>query len=418
MSTSEKKISIAWQFLELCFSWKKFIGIVTGIFVVLGVALAFLLPKEYEGIATVLPSQKSSLLGLLGMGGGGGAVSSLARQFAPLVGGGTQIGTGFNYLAILNSREAMQRVVNKFDLKRVYSISDSSIQKTIKELRSNVNFDIDEYGEVVVEVFDKSPVRAAAMANYFVAILNEVNGKLSSEDARNIRVFLENRYEKNVRDLEAAEDSLKDFQQRNGAFSPPEQAKASIAAAADIESQILANQVKLSVLEKQMSSSAPEIQFVNDQIQALEKKLNEMNTGKGLKSGSSFSVLVPFKEVPNQTMRYLDLYREVELQAKLLEYIYPMYEQARLEEAKDTPTVLVLDHAIPPEKKARPLRALIVVSALVLGFVLSVLFAVFVTNGERRRDGEAPLEQRYYKLSMKMIRKLNPAALTSHKSGN
>lgn len=412
MNTSEKKTSITWQFLEICFSWKRFIAIVMGIFLVLGVALAFLLPKEYEGIATVLPSQKSGLLGLLGVGGGGSAVSNLAKQFAPLVGGGTQIGTGFNYLAILNSRDAMEMVVNKFDLMKVYSISDSSLEKTIKELRSNVNFDIDEYGEVVVEVFDRSPDRAAAMANYFVHILNKINGSLSSEDAKNIRIFLEKRYEKNVNDLEAAEDSLKTFQQEYGVFSLPDQAKASVVAGADLESQIIGNQVRLSVLEKQMSGASPEIQLINDQIQALRKKLNEMNTGKGLSPGKSFSVLVPFKNVPKQTMRYMDLYRDVELQAKLLEYIYPMYEQARLEEAKETPTVLILDHAVPPEKKARPLRALIVLSSVILGFVLSVLFVVFVTSGARMGEGRAPLEDRYYRFSVRMMGRLNRSALS------
>lgn len=400
MSENDSKKSIAWEFLELCFSWRKFISVVTIIFTVLGIILAFVLPKEYEGVASVLPSQKSSLLSMVGMSGAGSSVSNLAKQFAPLVGGSeTSIGNGFNYLAILNSCDAMERVTNEFDLKKVYSIGDSSMEKTIKELRENTDFEIDKYGEVVVKVLDESPVRAAAMANAFVSILNEVNGNLSSEDARNLRIVIEDRYLKNVIDLEAGEDSLKDFQERFGAFSLPEQARATVSAGAEVESQIILNQVKVSALEKQMSDSSPEVQLLNDQIQALRQQMNNLNTGKNMRSPGDFGVFVPFKEVPEKTMQYLDLYRNVEIQQKLMELIYPMYEQAKLEEARETPTVLVLDRAVPPERKARPLRIVIIFSSFMLGLVMSCLFVVFVDVGANQPETFGGFREKFKKVT-------------------
>ena len=382
MSINEEKRSIAWEFLELCFSWRKFIAIVTGVFTVLGVIIAFILPKEYQGVASVLPSQKSSLLGMMGMGGTNSSVSNLARQFAPLVSGSeTQIGTGFNYLAILNSRDAMERVARKFDLAKVYSIDDSSMDKTIRQLRDNTDFEIDKYGEVVVKVLDRSPVRAAAMANEFVNVLNEINGSLSSEDARNLRMVIETRYLKNLADLEDAEDSMKVFQQTYGVFSLPDQAKASVQAGAELESQMILTQVRLSVLEKQYGSGSPEIELANQQIEALRQKINDLKTGKTIDGSGETNVLVPFKEMPYRAMQYIDLYRDAEIQSKLLELIYPLYEQAKLEEARETPTVLVLDRAVPPEKKARPLRSLIVISMFVVGMALSVLFTMLVDSG-------------------------------------
>jgi capsule polysaccharide export protein KpsE/RkpR len=413
LSTNETKRSIGWEFLELCFSWRKFISIVTIVFTVLGIILAFVLPKEYEGKATVLPSANSS--GLLGMLGMGSAVSSVAKQFTPLLGGAAQIGNGFNYLAILNSRDAMERVVRKFDLVKVYSISDSSMEKTIKELRSNTNFEIGEYEQVIVKVLDKDPLRAAAMANYYVDILNEINGSLSSEDARNLRMVIENRYLKNVSDLENAEDSLRFFQQKYGAFSLPEQAKASVTAGAELESQLILSQVKLSALEEQMSTTSPEVQMLNDQIQALKQKMKDLNTGGGLKSSGDFSVFVPFKDVPGKTMQYLDLYRDVEIQTKLMETIYPMYEQARLEEAKETPTVLVLDRAVPPEKKARPMRLLIILSSFFLGMILSVMFVALITNGAKKSLSSGELAQRSNEVSIKAVRKLNSGLASRNK---
>ncbi len=408
MSETEVKRSISWEFLELCYAWRKFIAVATTVFVVLGIVLALLLPKEYQGVASVLPSQKSAMLGMLGTGVGS-TVSSLAKQFAPLVGGGeTQIGSGFSYLAILNSRDAMARVVKKFDLTAVYSIGDSSVDKAIKELRSNTDFQIDKYGAVIVKVFDESPVRAAAMANYFVSILNEINGSLSSEDARNLRMVIEARYLKNISDLEDAEDSMKVFQQRYGVFSLPDQAKASVVAGAELESQLILAQVRLSVLDKQLSAGSPEIETLKQQIEAIRQKIGDLRSGKDMVGGENPGVLLPFKEMPGRAMQYVDLYRDVEIQSKLLGLIYPMYEQAKLEEARETPTVLVLDRAVPPEKKARPLRALIVLSALVLGFALSVLFAMSVNSGLSQPGDEGSLRYRYRVWSVRIAGRFAP----------
>lgn len=339
----------------------------------------------------------------------GSTVSSLAKQFAPLVGGGeTQIGSGFSYLAILNSRDAMARVVRKFDLTAVYSIGDSSVDKAIKRLRSNTDFQIDKYGAVVVKVFDESPVRAAGMANYFVSILNEINGSLSSEDARNLRMVIEARYLKNISDLENAEDSMKVFQQRYGVFSLPDQAKASVVAGAELESQLILAQVRLSVLDKQLSAGSPEIETLRQQIEAIRQKIGDLRSGKDMGGGDNPGVLLPFKEMPGRAMQYVDLYRDVEIQSKLLELIYPMYEQAKLEEARETPTVLVLDRAVPPEKKARPLRALIVLSALVLGFALSVLFAMSVNSGLSQPGEGGSLRYRFKVWSVRIAGRFAP----------
>ncbi len=407
MSVDEKK-SATWLFLELCYSWKKLILIVTGTFTVLAVILSLLMPNKFEGYASVLPSQKSALLNMMG-GGVTSTVSNLAEKFGSLVGGSeSQIGSGFSYLAILNSREAMGKVIKKFDLIRVYGIKDSSIDAAIKKLSSNTDFALDRFGAVTVKVFDRSPERAAAMANYFVHLLNEINANLSSEDARNLRVVIQARYEKNLSDLSAAEDSMKVFQEKYGVFSLPDQAKASVEVGAELESQMILAQVRLSVLRKQFGNRSPEIMAAEQQIAALKNKMGDLRSGQDLTGNRESGVFLPYKEVPGKAMRYLQLYTDVEIQTKLLEMIYPMYEQTKLEEARETPTVLVLDKAVPPEKKTYPMRALIVISGLVLGFVLSVLFSLFVENGVKHSGSLGPLENRYSELSVRLRKKLNP----------
>lgn len=412
MSADDKKKSALWEFLELCYSWRKLISITTGVFAVLSVVMALLLPNKYEGSASVLPSQKSALLNMMGTGVSS-TVSNLAQKFGSLVGGSeTQIGSGFSYLAILNSRDAMSQVVKKFDLFKVYSIKDSMMDQAINELRGNSDFELDKFGAVIVRVYDKSPKRAAAMANYFVDLLNDINANLSSEDARNLRIVVQARYEKNLSDLRAEEDSMKVFQEKYGVFSLPEQAKASVVVGAELESQMILAQVKLSVLAKQFGPEAPEIITAQQQIAALRQKIADLKSGRDLMGNESAGVFVPFKEVPGKAMRYLQLYTNVEIQTKLLEVIYPMYEQAKLEEARETPTVLVLDRAVPPEKKSYPLRGLIVISGIVLGFVLSVFFGLFIENGIRHEGASGAFEVKYYELSRRLMRMFHPGAVS------
>jgi len=93
------------------------------------------------------------------------------------------------------------------------------------------------------------------------------------------------------------------------------------------------------------------------------------------KSKNEMSLFVPFKDVPELGLQYLRLYRDYEIQNKLLEFIVPLYEQAKIEEQKNVPVVQVLDYAVPPEKKARPFRTLIVLSVFASALVLFIIIS-------------------------------------------
>jgi tyrosine-protein kinase Etk/Wzc len=221
------------------------------------------------------------------------------------------------------------------------------------------------------------------MANYFVEVLNELNIKLNTEEARNRRLIIERRYLQNLADLKQAEDTLKKFQQRYGIYYLPEQTKAAVTAAAELEAQIIAEEVKLGILRRQLGEDAPEVKLAKIQIEEMRKRLNQMKEGSD-KIKNEMSLFVPFKDVPELGLQYLRLYRDYEIQNKLLEFILPLYEQAKIEEQRDVPVVQVLDRAVPPEKKARPFRTLIVVSvfasALTLFVVLSFVNESFLSG--------------------------------------
>jgi capsule polysaccharide export protein KpsE/RkpR len=309
------------------------------------------------------------------------------------------------FLAILNSRTVAEDVINKFDLVKVYKIKRDTIYNAIKELRQNTNFDVDENNAIVITVYDKSSERAAGMANYFVTRLNDIYIRMSIEEAHNQRVFLEKRYRQNLSDLRASEDSLRDFQEKYKVYSLPEQTKAAISAGADLQAQAISKEVELGVLQNQFGSQAPQVALVRLQIQEIEKQLRDMETGNMPDTKGVVSLLPAFNQVPELGVAYLRLYRNVEIQTKLLEILMPMYEQAKIDEQKSIPAVYVLDQAIPPERPSTPKRVFIVV--LVFIFLLAFLVCIIYLF-ERVGNEAAPstmLEGRLKNVALWSVRK-------------
>ncbi len=318
------------DFLVVLAKWKRFLVFNVFFIAVIATAISLILPKWYKSAARLLPpkEQGSSLTG----------ISQIAKNFLPLdaLGNLGKSQESYNYLAILESRTAMERVIDRFDLMGIYEIGDSSVEKTIKALEDNVNFDIEEEGTIVIEVWDQDARRAADMANYFVSILNEISIQLGTREARNNRAFIEKRYLGVLADLKETEDTLRAFQKKYGIYS-----------------------------------------------------LQEALSGKFL---SSF---VPYDQVPYLTMQYIRLYRDFEIQNKLLEFVLPIYEQAKVDEQKETPVVLVLDEAVPAERKDKPKRALVVLSAALSALILSLMF-VFFYEWMRLLESKSP--ERYHAL--------------------
>ena len=263
----------------------------------------------------------------------------------------------YNYLAILESRRTMEAVVKKFDLAKVYGVSSGSMERTIKELSGNVFFDFENNGNISLAVIDESPQRAADMANYFVAVLNEVNTELSSQEARSNREFLEKRFAQAREDMRAVEDTLTRFQERYGIYALPEQMKAAIQEVAQLRAQVSISEVELGILERSLGRDNPQTRLKESEISELNAKLRQMKSGTAESyTRDDLSFFVPFKDVPELGLQYLRLYRDFEIQTKMLQFIIPLYEQARVDEQKNIPAVLVLDRGIPPERKNGPKR--------------------------------------------------------------
>jgi len=382
------------DYIYIFVKWRKFIILNSFIIAVIAAGVSMVIPRWYRASTTILPPQEDSQ-GI----GFSSILSSLPLSSLGL--GGMSEGTT-RFLALMDSRTIMESVAKEFDLQKLYK--EKNMEETVKELRKHVSVNVDEQGTISLSIeaatpYFASPSRnnqarmlARDMTNFFVSKLDSLNKFLKAQKAHNTRMFIEKRYVQNQEDLRNAEIAMKNFQDEKGAIALPEQITATISAAAEIEGQIVAKEIELKVMQKYAGSSHSEVVRLKNEIKALKDKFNEMNNGKNKNvnrpSDTEDDIFLPLNNLPDLALNFARLYREVKIQEKIQEFLLPQYEQAKIQEAKDTPTLQVLDKAVIPIKRAKPKRAFFVIFFAFIACLLSCSYVIFYEYIEKIKNSQ------------------------------
>ncbi|MBS3943892.1 MAG: hypothetical protein KGZ42_00205 [Melioribacter sp.] len=366
---SQMKVgSSLFDLFELIINYRKFLFLFIFI-VTTGVTVyALLSPKWYKSTASVLPAERNDLLSSLS------GLSNLAKGFAG--GGGLAALTGANtesdkYIAILKSGTMTNDVIKKFDLIKEYEREGDYYDKVVSDWEDNLELEVQDEGNLTISVYSKHPQKAADMANYLVTKLNEINTGLSVTNAKANREFVEKRYLQNIGDINNLENAMKSFQERYGVIAIPEQLEATVKSMSEIYAELYKKEIELNVFKQTYGKEHPMTLTAEIEMSEVKKKIDMLNKGTDA-SQKDVKLLIPFKQAPELGNEYLKIYRNLEIQYKILEFVQPLYEQAKVEEARNTPSVLVLDYAGPAERKSKPK----VLLYLLLSFVISFSFAM------------------------------------------
>ncbi len=394
------------DYLYVLYKWRKFLIINLLIVIVLSTIISFLIPKTYKATATIMipPNSDMGFGGLTSLLSGSNSAMSLGAKLLGVEGGTSED----MLLGLLNSRSVITKVVKKFNLYDYYGVEDENYDKLIKRFSGDLLFDPNEYGFIEVSVINKDPETSAEMANYFVEIVDSLNIQLNIEQAKRQRKFVEKRFLQNQEDLRKAEEAFAEFQKKHGVFAIPEQVQVAVSAAGELEAQLVAQQILAETIRSDISTNSLIYKSIQAKINALKSQLKKMNSKAGGKNDNS--LMIPFSKVPDLQVEYLRRYRDVEIQNKIMEFLYPMYEQAKIDEQKSMPTLLVIDKAEVPQLKYAPKKAFIILGAF---FFFSFIFILFVFRGEEainRKEFNNPLEEKekrffrrvgnYYKLNI------------------
>jgi uncharacterized protein involved in exopolysaccharide biosynthesis len=253
-------------------------------------------------------------------------------------------------------------------------------------------------GIITISVTDHSPQRAAALANAYVDELNSLVVDLSTSSARRQRVFLEERLKVVKQDLDDASNQLAQFSSKNNTLDIQQEGKAMLDVAANLAGQMVAAQAQLEGLRRIYTDNNPRVQSLNARVGELRRQLEKLS-GVNSKPGESPETLrsssgdMPYPSIRNLPLlgvKYADYYRHAKIQETVYELLTQQYELAKVEEAKETPSVKVLDPARIPEKKSFPSRLSIMFLGTFLAFALSVVWVL----GSTRWDEVDPQDPR------------------------
>ena len=386
------------DYLSIVLKWKKFLIINLLIVLIISLVVAFLIPQTYKATTTLMLPKNQDIMGA-------SSLTGLLSSASPFLGSKLFGGSGQSMdeiFGILNSRRMLVNVIDKFHLMNYYKINNNNIDKAVKAFRGDFNADLDENSMIVISVINESPDTSAMIANYMVGLLDSLNTSFNVQEAKDYRKFVELRYLKNIQDLNAAQDSLKEFQKKYGVYAIPEQIEAAIKIVGELETSLTEKEIESYGLKQQLGETSPVYRNLSFQIDSLKSRLSELKNASKLPFNSI--VLFPFKNVPEMQEKYFEFYREVEIQTKIMEFILPVYEKAKIDEQKSIPTVVVLDRAYPPEIKYQPKRTFIILG---ISFPLFIIFLLMIFRGEKSIYGEENknlVEEKEYRFYKKICR--------------
>jgi uncharacterized protein involved in exopolysaccharide biosynthesis len=377
------KLALLWQerpFLLRCAVWA----------FVISTVFVLLIPTRYTSTTQLMPPDQ--------VGAG------LASTLAALTKGGSDLGmigtellglktSSDLFIGVLHSRSVQDDLIDKFDLRKLYG--DRRMEDARKELSSRTDITSDrKSGIVMIKVTDHSPQRAAAMAREYVDQLNQIVVTLNTSSAHKERVFLETRLNQVQQDLEAAEKDFGKFASQKTALDVKEQGKAMLGAEAELEGQLIAAQTQLEGLRQIYTNDNVRVRSLQARIDEYRRQLRRMTgnaetsaDGSTETTSSSDQDLFPsVRQLPILGVTWADLYRHTRVEEVVFETLTKQYEIAKVEEAREIPSVKVLDPADIPEKKSFPPRTILVLAGTI--FVM-LLGCVWVLGKDRWRQTDA-----------------------------
>jgi len=311
----------------------------------------FLPPQQQQSTAA---SVIASLGPLAALAGATGVVRAPADQ----------------YVALMQSVTVSDRIIDKFNLMQEYEVKLRMHAR--KTLAGSVRISVGKKdGLITVEVDDKSPQRAADIANQYVDELRYMTSTIALSEAQQRRVFFEHQLQQTKDKLTAAQQALQASGFGQGAIKA--EPKAAAEAYARLRADVTAAEVRLQAMRGSLADDAPEMRQQQATLTALRSQLTRLEQASDVSGGPD----------------YVSKYREFKYQETLFDLFARQYELARVDESREGALIQVVDKAAPPEWKSKPKRAIIATAAALVTALLLIM-AVIVRHSWRQRLSQHP----------------------------
>jgi uncharacterized protein involved in exopolysaccharide biosynthesis len=353
----------------LIFLWKRRLIIAINFVVVLTLAIvhAFVLSKkEYSAQLSFLPSAEgsSSVLSLMGISLPSLTGGSVINEQVPIV---------------FESNGIKRRILEEFNFYRMFKLTKKKAKYELasRMLEKYVMFQTKEKGGLGLEkilgytitCYHPSPDSAKMLCDFAYSLLDSAIQSISIRRAHRNRLFIEDQLQSYKLKLDSLQKVFQDFQIANKAFIAPEQVKLALQNYAEIKSAAILNDLKIKALQKEFQGNLPEIDELEKNEAVYNQKLSQ------IESSSVPDVLPSLGLSAKLVPLYTNLLRDIEVYNQVILLFSRELEEARIQEAKNVSSLIVIDRPYVPQYKARPKRLMVMgVDILVEHFLFFLFF--------------------------------------------
>jgi len=135
----------------------------------------------------------------------------------------------------------------------------------------------------------------------------------------------------------------------------------------------IGNEVQNYIQKENSAQAAKEKAFIFERLKIVKAELEFLELDlKEFKERNR-----GYDDSPELYMLYSQIFREVDAKNQVYATLQQQLELSRIEEVKKTPSVHILDSAVPPARKSSPNRLMIMIFSGVFGFISSTLITLF-----------------------------------------
>jgi tyrosine-protein kinase Etk/Wzc len=345
---------------------------------VLAAGISLLIPNTYTATTRILPPQGQS-----------SASAMLAQQLgglAGLAGGAAGLRNPNDlYIGMLKSRTVADSLIQRFDLQKRYDHErQSDTRKELEEGTAISSGKLD--GIITIAVDDRDPRRAAEIANAYVEELFKLTQVLAVTEASQRRLFFERQLSQAKDNLVAAEVSAREALQTGGLVQVEGQGRAILETTARLRAQITVKDVQIGAMRAFAADSNPELQAAQQELEAIKRELAKIEGDSGTRRSE-------VSESKGNGSNSLGLLRNVKYYEAIFELLAKQYELAKIDEARDSSVVQILDKAIEPDRKSKPRRSAIVILSAIVVFFAAIVIAFILSAFENIKENPKQAER-------------------------
>ncbi|MBW2037389.1 MAG: hypothetical protein JRI41_07920 [Deltaproteobacteria bacterium] len=355
------------------------------LFCVLSVAavgiISIAMPKTYEATAVILPEAKQ--------GTGSELKAAFLEQFGISGLGATTATPAEVFESVLKSRELARGVLSRYNYFHIMGIDNKSRQKVIDGFAKSVKVKKGRKEPTLsVSIDSHDPTVAADLANTYIVELDKYNRTNMVTSAQRLRKYIEERLQAANAELELAQQELRKFQEQNRAISISKQAEATLKVLSELEARRVALEVQKAAKEKFYRGQHLEIEQLNAQMEAIQKNINRLTYSEEPRvpverEKGKVEFYIPLTCIPALNFDESRLLLKVKAKTGVVTMLTTQLEQAKLDEARDMPTINVLDRAHPPERPIKPRLKLNILLGAVVALFLGIFLIFFLEYTHR-----------------------------------